>query len=192
MVAGAHQVSVRGRRFPAWTMVGATVLLVAAVMVAVEGDARARSDTLPDSMAGLASQQDGPSGAAAEALADRLRRDPAVAAVAVGLYGSNDGSLVVMALSPTTPFTEQTAGELTARVLGVAGGRRATTDEVTTQTSEDGRAVITCSTPREGTSTCVTVEPDTALLVVTKSVQSPVTDPVDLASRVRDEVLAAG
>ncbi|WP_380167625.1 hypothetical protein [Jannaschia sp. R86511] len=138
---------------------------------------------LPGSVAGLDARADGPSRDGADALAERLRDDPAVAGVAVRAYDGDGLSLVLLRLSPRRPFDDVTAGRLTAEVLGATAG----SEPASRSTSADGEALISCTPATATSATCVAVQSDEALLVITSG---EVADPVALTARVRDAVQA--
>jgi hypothetical protein len=146
---------------------------------------------LPGSVSGLPARSAGTAADAAGRLQERLSQDAAVSDVVIELYGTEDESVLVVLVTPVQPFSERTAGELTARLIGAAGPERGMADDVRSSTSADGDALITCSTPHQGTSTCVTVEPDLALVVLTSGLRDrPEQDPVAVAEDVRASVLA--
>ena len=172
-----------GRRTVA-LLLGTGALLVVTTLALGDGWGAARS--LPDTLLDLPAQQGGPAADVAEDLTTRLGAEPSVSAAAVQVYGERDRILVVLALTPREPLTATTAGELTTQVLGAAGPRRGTSEDVRSARSADGRATVTCSAPRPDAATCVSVEPDTALVVLTTGMDE---DPVALAGRVRDELI---
>lgn len=178
----------RLRRTP-WLPASLVLLCVGAVATAtlVPGPAGV---PMPDRLAGLAVL---PSvrGDVADRLVDRLRAEAAVSAVGVARYGGEDRSVVVLKVLPREPFTDRSAGELTARMLAEVGSRRGattvgdpTTDAVSA-TSEDGLALMSCTVPRPQAPACVTVEEGQALLVLASGWDG---DPLGLAAAVRDEV----
>jgi hypothetical protein len=164
---------------------GALAAACLAVGLSATGDGGGGSAVLPATLAGLPAQPPGSSGGVAEQLTRRLASEASVADVAVGVYGLDGAVMVVLALAPRTPLTDETAGALTARVLGEAGTQRGISADVRSAETEDGLALVTCSTPQPGTSTCVSVEADRALVVLTSGTGR---DPVELTSTVRDEV----
>ncbi|MGJ7442890.1 hypothetical protein [Aquipuribacter sp. MA13-6] len=141
---------------------------------------------LPAQVAGL-DRREGAASQQTDDLAERLRADPAVAGVAVGAFDDDELSLVVLRLSPLRPFDDETAGRLTAQVLGASGAAQEPGGQVRSVTSDDGEALITCTSPSATSSTCVAVQAREALLVLTSG---EVDDPVELAARVRDDVRA--
>jgi hypothetical protein len=145
---------------------------------------------MPDRVGDLPAQDSGARASTAEDLADRLREDPAVADAVAAVYGNDDGTLLVVRVAPVAPFDEEGAGRLTARVLGAAGPERGMSDDFRASASEDGDALVTCSTLEEGTATCVSVEPTMALLVLSNGLDDD--DPVALAEAARTAVLATG
>jgi len=166
------------------------VLVVALVAALALGDGwggRAATRSLPDTLLGLPAQQGGPAADVAEDLTARLGAEPSVSAVAVRVYGEQDRIVVVLALTPREPLTGTTAGELTTQVLGAAEPRRRMSEDARSATTADGRATVTCSAPRPDAATCVSVEPDTALVVLTTGMDA---DPVEITSQVRDELSA--
>ena len=177
----------RGRRTA--LLVGAGVMLLVALVAALTlgerwgGPPVVRS--LPDTLVGLPSQHGGPAADVADGLTARLGAEPSVSDVAVQVYGEQDRIMVVLALTPSEPLTGTTAAELTAQVLGAAGPRRGTSEDFRSATTGDGRATVTCSAPRPDAATCVSVEPDSALVVLTTGMS---TDPIDLIRQARDEL----
>jgi len=170
-------------------LLGTGVVLVVALVTGLAlgdgwgGGAVARR--LPDTLLGLSAQQGGPAADVAENLTARLGDEPSVSAVAVRVYGEQDRIVVVLALTPREPLAGTTAGALTTQVLGAAGPRRGMSEHLRSATTADGRATVTCSAPRPDAATCVSVEPDTALVVLTTGLDA---DPVELTSQVRDEL----
>lgn len=195
---------VRPTRPPAWVLVAVPSACAAAVVAGLllTGDAtRAAASmaeaapapvdlVLPDQVGDLPAQAAGAKASAAEDLADRLRDDPAVADAVAAVYGNDDGTLLVVRVAPRTPFDEDGAGRLTARVLGAAGPERGMSEDFRASATDDGDALVTCSTLEEGTATCVSVEPSMALLVLSNGLTAD--DPVARIEQVRDAVLATG
>lgn len=164
----------------------AVLALVVGLAVAGADDA---GDGLPDTLAGLPAQDAGPGGLA-EQLHRRLAAEPSVADVAVRAYGRDGRGLVVLDLTPRSPFTDATAGALTSRLLG--GGGTSGAAGAAPVTTEDGLARITCAAPTDPparTATCVSVEAERALVVLSTGDDR---DPVALTTAVRDEVLPVG
>lgn len=167
----------------------AACALVVGLSVADADDDPASARALPDTLAGLPAQRSGPSDEIADQLTRRLASEPSVADVAVRAYGDGAEVLVVLDLTPRSALTDQAAGELTARVLGAAGPQRGMSDDFRSAVSDDGLALLTCSTSQPGASTCVSVEADRALVVLTTGADE---DPLTLAAAVRDEVDGRG
>lgn len=176
-----------------WALVAVPVAVVVALVVTLlspwglvgRGPAGV-SLPLPDSVAGL-DRREGEASQQTDDLADRLRADPAVAGVAVGAFDGDAVSVVVLRLSPRRPFDDETAGRLTAQVLSASATAQDADEDVTSATSEDGEALITCSASSRTSSTCVAVQAREALLVLTSG---EVADPLSLTARVRDDVRA--
>lgn len=190
-------------RPPVWALLAVPSACAVAVLAGVllSGDtsraaaslaaaAPAERLVMPDQVGDLPAQDSGPRASTADDLAERLREDPAVADAVAAVYGNDDGTLLVVRVAPVAPFDEEGAGRLTARVLGAAGPERGMSDDFRASASEDGDALVTCSSLEEGTATCVSVEPSMALLVLSNGLGD--SDPVSLAEQARAAVLATG
>lgn len=151
--------------------------------------AAAQAGGLPAEVAGLprVTDRDADVDRAVAAVVQRLESEPAVDRVAVGRYGDDGGSLVVMLVAPRSPLGEEAAGELTARAMdavlpaGDGSGR-----QLSSVVSRDGAALLTCTTRRPGAATCLTVDPDHAVLMLSSGVPG---DATALAEVVRADVL---
>lgn len=181
----------RGWSARTWVLVTVPVAVVLALVVTllspfglVGREPSGVSLPLPAEVAGL-ERREGAASRQSDDLADRLRTDPAVAGVAVGAFDGDALSVVVLRLSPRRPFDDETAGRLTAQVLDASG--TGGTDDLRSATSDDGEALITCTAPSATSSTCVAVQAQEALLVLTSG---DVEDPLALAADVRDDVRA--
>lgn len=180
-----------GRNRPSAAVVAVVAALAAVVLGAVGVVAATSGSDLPRSVAGMPrlTEPDADVDRAVAAVVERLESEAAVARVAVGRYGSDGGSVVVMLVAPRTPLGEEAAGELTARVMDVVGadGRGAPgAGAGTSVVTQDGAALLTCATRRPGAATCLTVDPEHAVLVLSSGVPGSATT---LAEAVRADVL---
>lgn len=185
--AAAGDETHRRRRLAVVAVSAGALVLAAVAALATAGGAPAGS-ALPGELAGLPAQGTGPAQEVADQLTDRLAAEPSVSDTAVGVYGEPGSTLVVLRLTPHDPLTDSTAGRLVARVLGAAGAERGLSEDVESVATTDGLALVTCSRPQPGAATCVSVESDTALVVLTTG--ATMTDPLDLTQTVRDELRA--
>lgn len=164
----------------------ALVVLAVALVAPAGGDDTSAARVLPATLVGLPAQGSGSSDALVQRLTSRLAAEPSVSDVDVRAYGADGRALVVLDLTPRTALTDESAGELTARVLGAAGPQRGMSDDFRSVVTDDGLALVTCSTAAVGASTCVSVEADRALVVLTAGDDG---DPVELTSAVRAELV---
>lgn len=178
---------VRGRS--RWPVVAVGVLAVVGAVsaVALAGQPGPQGRVLPAELAGLPAQQSGPAEETVDRLTARLSAEPSVADVAVRTYGRDGEVMVVLDLTPRAAFGDRAAAELTLRLLGAVDPDVAATDDLGSAVTVDGLALVTCSAPDPGRATCVSVEADRALVVLTRGSRD---DPVERTTLVRDEVRA--
>lgn len=189
---GTGAVAAPGRNRPSPALVPVVCALAVVLLAAVGVVASSSGSDLPRSVAGMPrlTEPDADVDRAVAAVVERLESEAAVARVAVGRYGSDGGSVVVMLVVPRTPLGDEAAGELTARVMDVVGADdRATPDAgaATSVVTQDGAALLTCAPRRPGAATCLTVDPEQAVLVLSSGVPGSATT---LAEAVRADVLA--
>ena len=188
-VAGATGGTTRPHAVRSVLLVAAVVVLGVALVagVVLGGWGASEQRTLPDTLAGLPAQQGGPAADVADDLTARLAAEPSVSGVAVQVYGTQGRVVVVLALTPREPLVGAAADELPSQVLGAAAPRRGGPGDVLSDVTEDGLATVTCSAPEPDAATCVSVEPATALVVLTRGLDE---DPVEFTGRIRAELAA--